>query len=601
MAVDPRFSTNQYIYIYYTFSKHGVCPVGDPTNPENPVNRVARYKLSDANRATFDKVLIDNIPSPNGNHNAGDLQFGKDGHLYVSVGDGGSDYRGDSGSGGANDASRDRNVLLGKILRVTRDGDIPATNPFTGQDSRRCNVAGHTAEGFNCQETYAWGLRNPFRMAFDPNAAGTRFFVNDVGQNAYEEVDRGKAGADYGWNLCEGRHDNPGRPGSVDCASAPYTPPVHEYGHDSGCSSITGGAFVPKGLWPATYDRLYLYGDYVCGKIFELTPKSGGGYSRSEFVTGLERRSAVALAFGPFGERQALYYTTYANGGEVRRIAYTGAPTAALRTTSPNYGPTPLTVGFDGGESRDPNGDPLTYLWDFGDGATDETTTPTTSHTYTTEGPYTATLRVREGSGAISDPATVRVYPGNTPPSPQITAPTTDLRFKVGQEITAQGSATDAEDAAAPALGWEVIRHHNGDHTHPYKSGTGASLTFRAPPPEDLLATGTGNYLELRLTATDSQGLSRTVTQRLGPKRVNLRFETAPVDLKLRIEGTSVSTPRTLVSWWGYRLGVEAFKQQDSAGRVWVFESWSDGGAASHVITTPSGRVYTATFKRATG
>jgi glucose/arabinose dehydrogenase len=159
---------------------------------------VARYTLSGNDAAKFDKVLIDNIPSPAGNHNAGDLHFGKDGYLYVSVGDGGCDYANDSGCAGQNDAARDQNVLLGKILRITREGDIPATNPYRGTDSARCNTTGRTGAGKKCQETFAWGLRNPFRMAFDPNASHTRFFINDVGQNAREEIDQGKAGADYG-------------------------------------------------------------------------------------------------------------------------------------------------------------------------------------------------------------------------------------------------------------------------------------------------------------------------------------------------------------------------------------------------------------------
>jgi glucose/arabinose dehydrogenase len=165
------------------------------------------------------------------------------------VGDGGCDYAGNSGCAGANDASRDRHVLLGKVLRITRDGGIPSTNPYTGTSSARCYLTGRTDPGKNCQETFAWGLRNPFRFAFDPNATGTRFFINDVGQNAWEEVDQGKAGADYAWNLCEGSHDNPDRAGSVGCTASPYTAPVHEYNHDTtGCASVTGGAFVPDGV-----------------------------------------------------------------------------------------------------------------------------------------------------------------------------------------------------------------------------------------------------------------------------------------------------------------------------------------------------------------
>ncbi|MEJ7654143.1 MAG: PQQ-dependent sugar dehydrogenase, partial [Chloroflexia bacterium] len=99
-------------------------------------------------------------PAPASNHNAGDLNFGKDGMLYISVGDGGCDYANNSGCAGANDASRDKDVLFGKILRITRDGAIPADNPWVGTDSGRCNVNGTTTAA-KCREMFAWGLRNP--------------------------------------------------------------------------------------------------------------------------------------------------------------------------------------------------------------------------------------------------------------------------------------------------------------------------------------------------------------------------------------------------------------------------------------------------------
>ena len=112
VAVDPNFSTNKYVYLYYTYNKFGVCPTGQPTDANNPVNRVSRFVMTgDTVDPATEKVLIDNIPSPAGNHNAGDLRFGKDGYLYVSVGDGGCDYAGDSGCAGENDASRDRHIL----------------------------------------------------------------------------------------------------------------------------------------------------------------------------------------------------------------------------------------------------------------------------------------------------------------------------------------------------------------------------------------------------------------------------------------------------------------------------------------------------------
>jgi glucose/arabinose dehydrogenase len=329
LAVDPDFTNNNFIYLYYTFNKFATCPSGQPTNPNNPVNRVSRFTLGKDNivdpRSEF--VLIDNIQSPNSNHNGGDVQFGKDGFLYISVGDGGADYKGDSGGAGQNDAARDRNVMLGKILRITRDGLIPPTNPFQGANSGRCSTTGITTDGNWCQETFASGLRNPFRIAFDPNSVGTRFFINDVGQAKWEEIDEGIPGADYGWNVREGPCANDS---TTNCGPPPagLTNPVFSYQHINDCSasgvtgfSITGGAFVPNGVWPPQFDGAYLFGEFVCGKIFQLSPNGSGGFTASEFATGLGSGSAVTMIFGPHQGAQALYFTTFANGGQVRRIS----------------------------------------------------------------------------------------------------------------------------------------------------------------------------------------------------------------------------------------------------------------------------------------
>ena len=141
----------------------------------------------------------------------------------------------------------------------------------------------------------------------------------------------------------------------------------------------------------------------------------------------------------------------------MRRIAYTGntnRPPTADVAANPTSGPSPLTVDFDGSGSSDPDaGDTLTsYLWDFGDGSpTQTTTTPTTSHTYSTNGTYTASLRVEDNHGALSDPETVRIDAGNEAPTPVIESPSADLLFRVGQQITLSGSATDPEDGQLPA------------------------------------------------------------------------------------------------------------------------------------------------------
>jgi glucose/arabinose dehydrogenase len=320
IAVDPQFATNGFVFLYYSFRKTAMCDT-------STVNRVSRFVMT-GNTLGGEIVLIDNIPSPAGNHNAGDLQFGKDGMLYVSVGDGGCDYPGGTPSGcqGSNDAARDPHALVGKILRVDRNGNIPADNPYQGAGTARCNVSGVVAVGLVCRETFASGLRNPYRIAVDPNSATTRLYINDVGLSSWEEIDDGIAGADYGWNVREG-HCAIGSTTNCGPPPAGMTNPIFDYGRTDGCRTITGGAFVPNGVWPAAFDGKYLFADFACGKIFRLDP-SGGGFTRTDFATGLGSNSVVHLAFGPWRTTQALYYLTYAGGGQIRRIVHPAGSTA---------------------------------------------------------------------------------------------------------------------------------------------------------------------------------------------------------------------------------------------------------------------------------
>jgi glucose/arabinose dehydrogenase/PKD repeat protein len=599
VAVDPAFATNGFVYLFYTFRKFGGC---ERNTAKAPVNRVSRFTLGGANTISLSSelVLLDNMPSPNGNHNGGDLHFGRDGLLYVSVGDGGCDYAGDSGCAGANDAARDLHVTLGKVLRITASGDIPAANPFTGAGSVRCNVTGRAEPGQKCRETFAWGLRNPFRLAFDPNATGSRFFINDVGQNAWEEINEGRAGADYGWNVREGHCAN----GSTTTCGAPpagMTSPLFDYTHAGGCTSITGGAFVPRGVWPAEFDGAYLFSDYTCGRIFHLQHNTDGSYTRSTFASGLGAGSAITLIFGPWEATQALYYTTYAGGGQVRRIAasHNRAPVAAL-TASPRSGPLPLSVRLDASASSDPDGDSLSFEWDFGDD-TVASESAAQSHTYNSTGRFMATVTVRDGRGA-RDTATVTIDAGNSPPVPAIGSPSSTHRFSVGETITLRGSASDAEDGALAAarLSWTVVLHHN-THTHPYFPATsGNNLTFRAPAPEDLAATTT-SYLRIALTATDSHGASTTVTRILRPRLVSISIGSAPLGRTVTVNRTTITTPRVVTSWHGYVLALNAPTQRDASGTPWLFASWSDGGAASHTYVTPSSAAsVAATFAPAT-
>jgi glucose/arabinose dehydrogenase len=585
VAVHPDFARTRLVYLYYTHNKFGSC--GKYTS-NVPVNRVARFVLGDDNviDPASEQILIDNIPNTGGNHNAGDLHFGADGFLYISVGDGACDYDHPTRCGGSNDASRDPHILLGKVLRVTDDGRIPATNPFQGPGTARCALTGRTMPGLQCQETFARGFRNPFRMAFDPTSATTRFVVNDVGQNHFEEVNLIEAGGDYGWNTREG----PCVSGSfTDCGEPPagMTNPLYSYAHGSGCGAITGGAFVPSGAWPAEYDGAYLFGDFNCGRVFRLRLLGGNQPEVSVFADGLGLFSMVAATFGPRQGQQALYYTTYGGGGAVRAIVpiVGNQPPVVEATATPLFGPTPLTVAFDASASTDPNGDPLTFEWNFGDGSP-VVHGAAVSHTYAEPGTRAAEVVVSDG--VATSRKSLRIDAGNTPPSVKILEPAPDFRFSVGQTIVLKGSATDAEDGALTNLSWRVMLHHL-HHTHPFLPPTaGGTVTIVGPAPEDLLAAAS-SYLEIELTATDSAGLATIARQTLLPLTVPITLSSVPGGLRIDVNETTVNVWDPLVSWAGWGLDLHAPSQKDPASGNWlIFDSWSDGGAATHRFVTPA-------------
>ncbi|HEU0104424.1 MAG TPA: PQQ-dependent sugar dehydrogenase [Mycobacteriales bacterium] len=589
LLVDPDFAANHWVYLYWTHNAHDSCGEGDPAT--TPVNRVTRHTLGDDDRVdpASERVIVDHLPSPATNHNGGDLHMGADGLLYVTVGDGGCKI-GDPGRCAAeNPNSRRLDLPLGKVLRVTPTGGVPAANPYVGAaGARRCtDPAGVSPGAGPCTETYASGLRNPFRMGQRPGTSS--FFVNDVGQGTWEEIDVLAKGRDYGWNEREGHCATGSR---TDCGPSRFADPIFDYPHDNGCVSITGGAFVPTGLWPAPYSGSYLFADYVCGKVWRLAPKDGGGFTAEPFLTGLA--SPVHLEFGPYRGTQALYYLSY-DAGQVHRVVRTSGNTAPDAAFSSR--PDGRAVTFDGSASTDPDGDGLrSWRWDFGDGSTVTTSTPRTSHTYARSRTFTATLRVVDAKGAVSVPVRHPVLAGEHPPTIGITSPSAQARFAVGQRVTVEAAARDPEDGALPgsAITWTVRKRHDA-HTHPFLgpvAGRSISLTF--PQPEDLAATRT-SYLEVTAVATDSRGLTTTVVRRLQPRLVDVTVRTSPGGGDVVVNGVRRGAPWTLTSWAGWRLQLAVPSPQRIDGQAHVFRRWSDGGDRVHEVRTPgSPTTYTA-------
>jgi PKD repeat protein len=305
----------------------------------------------------------------------------------------------------------------------------------------------------------------------------------------------------------------------------------------------------------------------------------------------------VDLQIGPAGD---LFYIDF-NGGTIRRISFTAEnqPPTAVATATPTAGAAPLTVSFDGTGSSDPDpGDTLGYAWDLdGDGAYDDSTSPQPTHTYTATGTYTASLEVRDNHGAAST-ASVTINVGNTPPTATITSPAPGTTWKVGDVIQFAGGATDAQDGPLPAsaLSWSLILHHcpSNCHEHPLQTFDGvAGGSFTAPDHEY------PSHLELRLTATDSSGLTDTESVQLDPKTVSLTLSSSPSGFGLVLNGgAQLPAPFSRTVIQGSTNTISAPSPQTKAKKSWRFHSWSDGGAATHVVTPNASTTYVATFKQ---
>jgi glucose/arabinose dehydrogenase len=279
LAFDPAFSKNRYVYLYYTQRATSTTPA------HNQLIRVSA-RGNRAVASTKKLILRLNNLSSATSHNGGAIHFGKDGKLYVAVGE---NAKGEN-------AQSLRN-LKGKILRINKDGTMPTDNPFYKR-----------ATGTN-RAIWALGLRNPFSFAIQPHKG--KMFINDVGEQRWEEINRGARGANYGWPRYEGPESNP-----------TYLGPVFAYRHGStkatGCA-ITGGAFYNPTTrqFPSGYEGDYFFADLCSGWIRRLDSATG---EVSGFATGLD--SPVALEVSKGG---SLYYLSRGKGkGSVGKIRYTG-------------------------------------------------------------------------------------------------------------------------------------------------------------------------------------------------------------------------------------------------------------------------------------
>ena len=306
VEVDPNFKRNHFIYVYWTKEgSHGGCSASG-LRTGSPQHQVHRYVLRANDRVAkrTKKVIVDHIPATYLQHNAGDLEFGADGYLYVSVGDERCRLTNIGICDRRNNNAQRRDLPHGKVLRVNRNGRPASSNPYVDSPkARRCTKPGKASRGDGpCKEIFARGFRNPFRLAQQPNT--NRIYVNDVGLYHWEEIDRLKARKNYGWPIREG-HCATGS--STRCGPTRFKNPIHDYPHSS-CVSITGGAFVPevasRGMAAPTDRPLPVRGLGVRDDLPSQGPP-GWRHSHARFMRNAQ--SVVHLEFGPFRSGKALY------------------------------------------------------------------------------------------------------------------------------------------------------------------------------------------------------------------------------------------------------------------------------------------------------
>jgi PKD repeat protein len=474
LALDPNFPSSPYIYLLEAYDAlpggtaprwGDACPTPPGANTDGCTisGRLLKVTLS-GNTATNVQVLIkDQWCQQYPSHSIGDLNFGADGALYVSGGDGASFTFVDYGQGGGSAGSpTPKNVcgdppggvggsmspptaeggsLRSQSLRrpsgqpVLLNGAVLRVDPATGNGLPDNPNAGSSDP--NARRIVAYGLRNPFRFAIRP--LSNDLWIGDVGWDTWEEINRQpsptSSALNFGWPCYEGNGPQPGYQSaglnlctslySAGTATAPYLTYNHSAhvvlndGCPTGGSSITGLAFYTGvSNYPSSYVNGLFFADYTRNCIWFM-PVGSNGLPDATQVRPFEANASgpVDLEIGPNGD---LFYADL-NTGTIHEIKYAGGsnrPPVAAATAAPTSGNAPLTVNFDGSGSSDPDaGDTISYSWDLnGDGTFGDATGVNPSYPYTAAGTYNAVLKVTDNHGAstTSSPVTITVLSGGS-------------------------------------------------------------------------------------------------------------------------------------------------------------------------------------------
>jgi glucose/arabinose dehydrogenase/PKD repeat protein len=538
IGVDPDFTTNRFIYLYYAPPMN--TPAGNAPEtgtaadfaPFDGVNRLSRFVLkADGTLDAASETKILDVPASRGIccHVGGDIDFDAAGNLYLSTGDDSNPFQSDgytpidqrANRNPAFDAQRsagNTNDLRGKILRIKVNADgsytVPDGNLFApGTDRTR-------------PEIYAMGFRNPFRFSVD-QATGI-LYVGDYGPDAgAADPARGPAGqvefarvtgpGNFGWPYCTGDNDPyiaydfaTGVSGAAfDCSAPKNTSPnntgltdlppaqpawipydggsVPEFG--TGSESPMGGPVYHYDAsldspvkFPEAYDGNFFAGEFGRRWIKRIASGADGAVQSINDVpwTGTQ---VMDMAFGPDGALYVLDYGTAWFGGDENSGLYRienatdGHSPVAQAAADRTSGQAPLRVRFSSEGTSDQDGDALTYSWDFGDGGTSTAANPT--YQYKKNGTYTATLTARDTSGRTGS-AGVQIVVGNTAPKVTLELPKDGQLFSFGDAIPFKVRVTDPEDQAIDCSKVKVtfILGHD-THGHPLTSANGCTGTLQ--------------------------------------------------------------------------------------------------------------------------
>ncbi len=550
IAIGPEFATNGYVFLYYATK---AAPI------HNTVVRVtAKGDQAVTSGGTLvESTVLDLEPLSANIHNGGAMSFGSDGKLYISVGENAKPSN-----------AQTLTNKLGKILRINSDGSIPTDNPFYGRTT-----------GTN-RAIWALGFRNPFTFAFQPGT--DRMFVNDVGQDTWEEIDDAVRGGNYGWPTTEGP-----------TTDARFSSPIYAYKHQNGDCAITGGTFYnpAKPTFPTEYVGDYFFADFCQHWIKRFDPQS-------KTVTNFAQATVphpVDLKVGPDG---SFYYLSRGQFA-VYRVSYTGSLAPAIDTPPADQ---TASLGHAATFEVQATGQaPLTYQWQREGVNIAGATAATYTVAKTTAGDNGARFRVivtNNSGSSISAYATLKVV-DNDAPTATIVTPAAGSTYAAGDTLSFSGTGSDPEDGTLPASAftWSIDLHHNV-HSHPGMAPASGSRSGSYVIPAEG-HTETTVFYRVTLTVKDSGGLTATSYVDVHPRKVKLTLaSTNPAGLQLTLDGQPRTAPFTADSVIGVKRDLGAVSPQTLGGKTYEFVSWSDGGAGTHTVSTPNAdRTYTANFR----